>query len=229
PSWRTTWNGSCDGTWPDAKPASVSRSGPNAPRKASSSEHARRPFPLPLLRRGGPASRRGRRLAVHRLPTRLLGHAARDEFTGGITMTPPSTTELRELAERAGTELVDASATEVLRWTVDTFGTDFVVASNMQNGVLIDLTTQVKSDVDVLFLDTGYHFAETLGTRQAIQQVYPDITIINAEPEHTVAVQDAEHGPRLYERDPNRCCHLRKVVPLRNTLANYSCWVTGVR
>lgn len=144
-------------------------------------------------------------------------------------MTTSTTNELRELAERAGEQLADASATEVLRWTVDTFGADFIVASNMQDGVLIDLATQVKSDVDVLFLETGYHFAETLGTRDAMRQVYPDITVVNAEPERTVAQQDAEHGPRLHDRDPNRCCHLRKVVPLRNTLAGYSCWVTGVR
>ena len=144
-------------------------------------------------------------------------------------MTQSITTELRELAERAGTELAEASATDVLRWTVANFGADFVVASNMQDGVLIDIATQVKADVDVLFLQTGYHFAETLGTRDAIQQAYPDITIINAEADRTVAEQDAEHGPRLHDRDPNLCCHLRKVLPLRHTLANYSCWVTGVR
>lgn len=137
--------------------------------------------------------------------------------------------QLRELAEQACDELADASATEVLRWTVHTFGADLVVASNMQDGVLIDLVTRIKSDVDVLFLETGYHFAETIGTRDAIQQAYPDITIVNAEPEHTVAQQDAEHGPRLHDRDPSLCCHLRKVIPLRRTLADYSCWVTGVR
>src|SRR5699024_228919 len=147
----------------------------------------------------------------------------------GITMTQSITTELRELAERAGTELAEASATDVLRWTVANFGADFVVASNMQDGVLIDIATQVKADVDVLFLQTGYHFAETLGTRDAIQQAYPDITIINAEADRTVAEQDAEHGPRLHDKDPDLCCHLRKVLPLRRTLANCSCWVTGVR
>src|SRR5699024_5586876 len=62
-----------------------------------------------------------------------------------------------------------------------------------------------------------------------MQQAYPNITIISAEPEQTVAEQDAEHGPRLYEREPNHCWHRRKGVPLRNTLANYSGWVTGVR
>ncbi|WP_084144140.1 phosphoadenylyl-sulfate reductase [Amycolatopsis taiwanensis] len=136
---------------------------------------------------------------------------------------------LKELAERASGELAGASALDALRWTVETFGDDFIVASNMQDAVLVDLATQVKSDVDVLFLDTGYHFAETIGTRDAVATVYPDIRVVNATPEHTVAEQDAEHGPRLHGRDPNLCCQLRKVVPLRKTLAGYSAWVTGVR
>ncbi|WAL64045.1 phosphoadenylyl-sulfate reductase [Amycolatopsis cynarae] len=137
--------------------------------------------------------------------------------------------ELRALAEEAGRALADADALTVLKWTADTFGDDFIVASNMQDAVLIDLATQVKSDVDVLFLETGYHFAETIGTRDAVATVYPDIRIVNAVPEQTVAQQDAEYGPKLHERDPNLCCQLRKVVPLRRTLSRYSAWVTGVR
>ena len=137
--------------------------------------------------------------------------------------------QLRELAERASDELAEASAEQALRWTVDTFGSDFIVAANMQDAVLIDLATKSKPDIDVLFLETGYHFAETIGTRDAVAQVYPDITVVNAEAEQTVAQQDAEYGPRLHDSDPSLCCHLRKVLPLRNTLANYSCWVTGVR
>ncbi|NIH81618.1 phosphoadenylyl-sulfate reductase [Amycolatopsis viridis] len=143
--------------------------------------------------------------------------------------TATRTEELKALAEKASAELADATALEALRWTADTFGDDFIVASNMQDAVLIDLATQVKSDVDILFLETGYHFAETIGTRDAVATVYPDVRIVNAAAEQTVAQQDAEHGPRLHERDPNLCCHLRKVVPLRKTLANYSAWVTGVR
>ncbi|TVT50384.1 phosphoadenylyl-sulfate reductase [Amycolatopsis rhizosphaerae] len=137
--------------------------------------------------------------------------------------------ELRALAEEAGRALADADALTALKWTADTFGDDFIVASNMQDAVLIDLATQVKSDVDVLFLETGYHFAETIGTRDAVATVYPDIRIVNAVPEQTVAQQDAEYGPKLHERDPNLCCRLRKVVPLRRTLSRYSAWVTGVR
>ncbi|PRX47230.1 phosphoadenosine phosphosulfate reductase [Prauserella shujinwangii] len=143
--------------------------------------------------------------------------------------TEQSTEELKALAERAAEELADAGAEAALRWAVEQFGDDLIVASNMQDAVLIDLATKVKPDVDVLFLETGYHFAETIGTRDAVQTVYPDIRIIDAKPAQTVAEQDAEYGPRLHERDPNQCCFLRKVVPLRDTLANYSCWVTGVR
>src|SRR5699024_235250 len=72
------------------------------------------------------------------------------------------------------------------------------------------------------------HFAETIGTRDAVAESY-DVRVVDARPEQTVAEQDASEGPRLYERDPGRCCHLRKVVPLRNTLAPYEAWVTGVR
>jgi len=140
-----------------------------------------------------------------------------------------ATADYKTLAERASKELADATADEAIRWTVETFGDDFIVASNMQDAVLIDLATKVKSDVDVLFLETGYHFPETIGTRDAVQTVYPGVKIVNAQAEQSVAEQDAEYGEKLHDRDPTLCCNLRKVVPLRKTLANYSAWVTGVR
>lgn len=132
------------------------------------------------------------------------------------------------LATQAERDLADAGAQQALHWAVDTFGDRLIVASNMQDAVLIDLATRVKSDVDVLFLQTGYHFAETLGTRDAIAAAYPEITIVEAEAEQSVADQEAEFG-LLNQTDPSKCCHLRKVVPLQRTLAHYDAWVTGVR
>ena len=140
-----------------------------------------------------------------------------------------ATADYKTLAERASKKLADATAEEALRWTVDTFGDDFIVASNMQDAVLVDLATKVKSDVDVLFLETGYHFPETIGTRDAVQAVYPGVRIVNAQAEQSVAEQNAEYGEKLHDRDPTLCCNLRKVVPLRKTLSQYSAWVTGVR
>lgn len=140
-----------------------------------------------------------------------------------------ATADYKTLAERAAKELAEATADEALRWTAETFGDDFIVASNMQDAVLIDLAAKVKSDVDVLFLETGYHFPETIGTRDAVQTVYPEVRIVNAQAEQSVAEQDAEYGEKLHDRDPTLCCNLRKVVPLKKTLSNYSAWVTGVR
>jgi phosphoadenosine phosphosulfate reductase len=144
------------------------------------------------------------------------------------TSSTASTTDLRALAEQAHEELADATAAEALAWTAQTFGDRWIVASNMQDAVLIELAYRAKRDIDVLFLETGYHFIETVGTRDAIGVAYPEIRIVNAQAEQSVADQEAEFG-LLNRTDPDRCCHLRKVVPLRRTLAGYDAWVTGVR
>jgi phosphoadenosine phosphosulfate reductase len=128
-------------------------------------------------------------------------------------------------AEQLGPE---ATAEQVLAWTAETFGERFIVASNMQDAVLVELAARARPGVDVLFLDTGYHFAETIGTRDAAATVY-GVRIVNARPEQTVAEQDSLLGKDLFAREPNRCCALRKVVPLQRTLAGYDAWVTGVR
>ncbi|HYQ65237.1 phosphoadenylyl-sulfate reductase [Actinophytocola sp.] len=139
-----------------------------------------------------------------------------------------ATKDLRRLAEEAAEELAGATAAEALEWTARTFGDRFIVASNMQDAVLIDLAVRAKPDVDVLFLETGYHFAETVGTRDAVEVTYPSIRIVNTEAAQSVADQEAEFG-LLNRTDPTQCCFLRKVVPLRRALANYDAWVTGVR
>jgi phosphoadenosine phosphosulfate reductase len=136
--------------------------------------------------------------------------------------------DLVELAERGAAELVGANAGELLRWTDEHFGGQYVVASNMQDAVLVDLAAKVRPGVDVLFLDTGYHFVETIGTRDAVEAVY-DINVLNVMPEHSVAEQDQLHGKNLFERDSSACCRMRKVEPLGKALRGYSAWVTGLR
>jgi phosphoadenosine phosphosulfate reductase len=136
--------------------------------------------------------------------------------------------ELRVIAEAASVDLADATAAQALEWTARTFGESWIVASNMQDAVLIDLAVKAKPDIDVLFLETGYHFAETIGTRDAVDLVYPDVRIVNAAAEQSVADQEKQFG-LLNQTDPGKCCALRKVVPLQRTLARYEAWVTGVR
>ncbi|WKG01544.1 phosphoadenylyl-sulfate reductase [Mycolicibacterium sp. HK-90] len=136
--------------------------------------------------------------------------------------------ELIELVEQGAAELADASAEELLRWTDKHFGDNYVVASNMQDAVLVEMAAKVHPGVDVLFLDTGYHFAETIGTRDAVEQVY-GVNVVNVRPEHTVAQQDELLGKDLFSRDAGQCCKLRKVEPLGKALAGYTAWVTGIR
>ena len=143
-------------------------------------------------------------------------------------MSVTTETDLRELAERGAEELDGAAAIDLLRWVDENFRDDYVVASNMQDAVLIDMAVKVRPGVDVLFLDTGYHFAETIGTRNAVSDVY-DVNVINVTPEHSVPEQDALLGKNLFARDPNECCRLRKVAPLGKVLRGYSAWVTGLR
>lgn len=143
-------------------------------------------------------------------------------------MTTLSDTDLQLLAERGAAELEGASAEDLLRWTDENFGGRYVVASNMQDAVLVEMAAKVRPGVDVLFLDTGYHFVETIGTRDAVEAVY-DVNIVNVTPENSVAKQDQLFGKDLFASDASECCRMRKVEPLGKALAGYSAWVTGIR
>lgn len=143
-------------------------------------------------------------------------------------MTVTGMDELRETARLAGPELELASAEQIIEWAVETFGTRFCVTSSMTDGVLTDLASRVAPGIDVLFLDTGLHFAETLGTRDAIGATTA-ANVVTLSPSITVRDQAAEYGPSLWERDPDQCCNLRKVQPLRVGLELYDAWATGLR
>jgi phosphoadenosine phosphosulfate reductase len=135
---------------------------------------------------------------------------------------------MERLAARAADDLADAPARDVIGWAVATFGDRIAVTSSMTDAVIIHLAAEVQPGIDVIFLDTGYHFPETIGTRDAVAAVYP-VNVINVTPSRTVAEQDAALGPRLYGRNPDLCCYLRKVVPLERALEPYDAWITGVR
>lgn len=136
--------------------------------------------------------------------------------------------ELRRIAIRAAGQLDGAPADAVLDWAAAEFGERFAVATSMQDAVLTHLASRSLPGVDVLFLDTGYHFEETLQTRDAVASTY-DVTVRTLEPSQSVAQQDATYGANLFERDPDLCCTLRKTHPLDEALDGYEAWATGVR
>ncbi len=136
--------------------------------------------------------------------------------------------ELRDLISHVGAELELAPAEQIIEWAVATFGERFCITSSMGDAVLAHLASTVAPGIDVVFLDTGYHFAETIGTRDAVGATLP-VNLVTIAPEQTVAEQDAAYGKDLYATDPDLCCRLRKVAPLTESLASYDAWATGLR
>lgn len=141
---------------------------------------------------------------------------------------------LRALAEQGNAELgslteAEASPAEVVAWAARNFSmASAAVACSMADAALPHLVAEQLPGVDVLFLDTGYHFAETRHTRDEVGRAL-DVRIVDVHPEQTVAEQDAQFGARLHARDPGLCCERRKVAPLKDALSGYEVWFTGVR
>ncbi|MFI7588470.1 phosphoadenylyl-sulfate reductase [Spongisporangium articulatum] len=130
-------------------------------------------------------------------------------------------------AAHANQVLEGADPLTVLGWAGRAFGKSFVVTAAMGDTVLAHLTSRAVPGTDVLFVDTGYHFAETIGTVKAVEASYP-VRMLSITPKQSVADHEAEWG-KLHETDPDRCCALRKVEPLNRALAGYRAWATGLR
>jgi phosphoadenosine phosphosulfate reductase len=113
-----------------------------------------------------------------------------------------------------------APATRVIRWAVDTFGSDLCLTASMTDGVLIDLAVSVDPNIEIVFIDTQYHFAETLDTVEAVRKRYnPNLRILSTD----------RHRDDLWRTDTDACCQARKVVPLEQALAGKRAWMSGLR
>jgi phosphoadenosine phosphosulfate reductase len=148
--------------------------------------------------------------------------------TLGAPPDPASASSLEVLAREAGVALEGAPAEEIAKWATDTFGARFCVTSSMADAVVAHLFSRVAPGVDVVFLDTGLHFPETLKVRDTVAATM-NVNVRSIRPRMTVGQQDGEFGPRLFARSPDECCFLRKVEPLERALADYDAWATGLR
>jgi phosphoadenosine phosphosulfate reductase len=120
-------------------------------------------------------------------------------------------------------------ADEVLRWAYDEFGDRLCLTCSWQkqSSVLVHLVSELGLGIDVIELDTHLFFKETYETREALVARY-GLNLIRPEI-ITVAEQHNQEGPNLWESDPDRCCHIRKVEPLIHALEPYDAWVSGIR
>ena len=136
-----------------------------------------------------------------------------------MTVLDPSSVTEVELAE-VDARLDKAPAAAAIAWAVDRFGDDLVVASSFEDAVLIDIAVGVKPDIEIVFLDTQFHFAETLWFVEHLRGRY-DLNLRVVEP----LVDKAD----LWKTDLNGCCAVRKVEPLNRALAGRAAWITGLR
>lgn len=135
-------------------------------------------------------------------------------------------TELRSLNER----LQDAPTTDVLSWAWDRFGTRAGIGTSFQGAglVMIHLARQHGFNFPVFTIDTGLLFPETVALKKRLEDFY-GCPIEALEPDLTVDEQADINGPELWARQPDLCCTLRKVMPLRDKLCDLDCWITGLR
>jgi phosphoadenosine phosphosulfate reductase len=123
-----------------------------------------------------------------------------------------------ELA-RLDDEFETAPASKVIRWAVDTFGDDLVLAASFEDVVLIDLATKIAPRIEVIFLDTEAHFPETLAFVEAMRQRYGlNLTVTKPGPEAAAHPCGSE-----------QCCQFRKVAPLRAAVEGTRAWLTSLK
>lgn len=134
--------------------------------------------------------------------------------------------ELGKLAERFENRGVE----ELLEWAVERFAPRLAVTSNFgaEGVVLIDHLARVAPKTPIIYLSTGFQFAETDELKERLRERY-DLNIVEAEAELTVEEQNRIHGERLYETNSDLCCRLRKVAPLQNALTGYDGWIAALR
>ena len=142
---------------------------------------------------------------------------------GQIEWTPEGIAKLADWWEEKSSE-------ELLALAVERFGTKVALACSFgaEDVVLVDMLVKINPEVPVFYLDTDKHFRETYETRDRLEARY-GITFVQVKPALTLEEQAARYGDRLWERDPNLCCNLRKVEPLKVFLRDFDAWITGIR
>jgi len=136
-----------------------------------------------------------------------------------------------EEIQKLAAEFEDREPREILQWAADNFSPRVAISSAFgpEGLVVLDVAMQkVTPRIPVFTIDTGFLFKETVELIRKIEQEY-GITIERLHPELTPEQQAEQYGPELYRREPDKCCHMRKVLPLQKKLVELDALITGLR
>ncbi len=141
-----------------------------------------------------------------------------------------SETTTRAVLEEASTALLGFHPREILRWAVENYYPRLTMATAFgpEGCVILHLLSEIEPRVRVFNLDTGYQFAETLELRDRIAQRY-GIEVEMARADLSVPEYEAANGGPIYQTNPDRCCHDRKIVPLKQAVVGYEAWISAIR
>ncbi|MBI5238406.1 MAG: phosphoadenylyl-sulfate reductase [Deltaproteobacteria bacterium] len=120
---------------------------------------------------------------------------------------------------------------EALKWVVENFrARDFALACSFgaEDVALVDMLVKIKPDARIFYLDTDLLFKETHEVKDALVKRY-SVKFERFGPKTTIEEMAGAHGPELWKRDPDKCCGIRKIVPLTEALSGLKAWVTGIR
>jgi phosphoadenosine phosphosulfate reductase len=139
--------------------------------------------------------------------------------------------ELSEIEiEQLAQHFESSSVEDILEWAVEWFAPRLVMTSNfgVEGVVVIDKLARIAPQTPIIYLDTGFQFDETDQLKERIRERY-QVNIIEQRAELSVVQQNRLYGERLYERDPDLCCRIRKVEPLKEALTGYDGWIAALR
>jgi phosphoadenosine phosphosulfate reductase len=141
----------------------------------------------------------------------------------------PAPLTAREVTE-LNREFDGKSSTELLTWAWERFGKQAAIGTSYQGAglVMIHLASLAGLTFPIFTLDTGLLFPETLDLKRRLEEFFA-CKIESIDPDLTVEEQADIHGTELWKRDPDLCCTVRKVLPLRGKLQDLGCWLTGLR
>ena len=119
----------------------------------------------------------------------------------------------------------------ILKWAFQEYKDEIVYACSFgaEGIVLIDLINKVNKTAKIYFLDTDLHFRETYELIEQVKKRYPTLQITMVKPKYSLEDQAKWYGDELWKHNPNLCCHLRKVLPLQETLQGITAWISGLR